>query len=67
MDEAFKGLDMELKTGLIESFLDLWEKDRRRVIMVTHDINEAMEIAHHIYILGGRPLEIKEKRVGKNK
>ena len=35
--------------------------------MVTHDINEAMDIAHDIYILGGRPLEIKEKRAGKNK
>lgn len=67
MDEAFKGLDMELKTGLIQSFLALWKKDRRRVIMVTHDINEAMDIAHDIYILGGRPLEIKEKRAGKNK
>ena len=59
--------DMEIKTGLIQSFLALWKKDRRRVIMVTHDINEAMDIAHDIYILGGRPLEIKEKRAGKNK
>ncbi|HZJ56709.1 MAG TPA: ABC transporter ATP-binding protein [Clostridia bacterium] len=67
MDEAFKGLDMELKATLIESFLALWEEDRRGVIIVTHDIDEAMDIAHDIFILGGRPLEIKEKKVGKNK
>ena len=31
MDEPFKGLDLDLKTGLIESFLRLWEEDKGRL------------------------------------
>ena len=51
MDEPFKGLDLELKTGLIQSFLKLWSQDRRTVVFVTHDMDEAPSFAHYIYIL----------------
>lgn len=61
MDEPFKGLDLELKTGLIQAFLRLWEKDKRTVAFVTHDLEEAMSLAHYLYILEGRPLKIKER------
>ncbi|MFY9593705.1 MAG: ATP-binding cassette domain-containing protein [Caldicoprobacterales bacterium] len=61
MDEPFKGLDLELKTGLIESFLKLWNQDKRTVIFVTHDMDEALSFAHDIYILEGRPLRIKDR------
>lgn len=64
MDEPFKGLDLELKTSLIQSFLKLWNKDKRTVIFVTHDLEEARSFAHHIYILEGRPLRIKDKETG---
>lgn len=64
MDEPFKGLDLELKTGLIQSFLKLWNQDKRTVIFVTHDMDEALSFAHYIYILEGRPLRIKDKRIG---
>lgn len=61
MDEPFKGLDLDLKTGLIESFLRLWEEDKRTVIFVTHDLEEARSLGHYIYHLDHRPLRIKEK------
>lgn len=63
MDEPFKGLDMELKMNLIKSFISLWEKDKRTVIFVTHDIDEAMMLADYIFILEGKPLAVKEKIV----
>jgi NitT/TauT family transport system ATP-binding protein len=63
MDEPFKGLDMELKKNLIEAFISLWKKDKRTVIFVTHDMDEAMRLADYIFILGGKPLAIKEKVV----
>lgn len=62
MDEPFKGLDLELKTVLIQSFLKLWSQDKRTVVFVTHDFDEAMSFAHYIYILEGRPLKIRDKR-----
>lgn len=67
MDEPFKGLDFELKQGLIQAFQNLWRRDKRTVVFVTHDLDEAMNLAHDIYFLEGRPLQIKERRAGENK
>ena len=60
MDEPFKGLDLELRNQLIQSFLQLWKQDNRTVVFVTHDLDEAKSLAHYIYILWGRPLEIRD-------
>ncbi|ACA57198.1 ABC transporter ATP-binding protein [Clostridium botulinum] len=51
MDEPFKGIDLTLKKEIISGFLKLWEKDKRTVIVVTHDINEARALSHNIYFL----------------
>ncbi len=51
MDEPFKGLDLSLKREIISGFLKLWEKDKRTVIVVTHDIKEAKLLAHNTYFL----------------
>ncbi len=52
MDEPFKALDMKLKKTLTGYFLELWNADRRTVIFVTHDIEEAVLLGHRIIILG---------------
>lgn len=59
MDEPFKGLDPGLKKTLIEAFIDLWEQDKRTIIFVTHDIDEALLLGDDIYILGGNPIREK--------
>lgn len=41
MDEPFKGLDADLRRNIIRRFLEIWQRDRRTVICVTHDIEEA--------------------------
>ncbi|MDD4003239.1 MAG: ABC transporter ATP-binding protein [Clostridia bacterium] len=58
MDEPFKSLDFSLKSRIIEKFISLWEKDRRSVVFVTHDIDEALIIADTIYIIKGAPAQI---------
>jgi NitT/TauT family transport system ATP-binding protein len=63
MDEPFKGLDMELKTNLMKSFISLWNEDKRTVIFITHDMDEAMLLADYVFILEGKPLGIKERIV----
>lgn len=60
MDEPFKGLDPKLKSDLIKAFLDLWRRDRRTVVFVTHEIDEAIAMGHTIYVLSNRPAEIKK-------
>jgi len=61
MDEPFKGLDMQLKMALMESFVKLWVLDRRSVFFVTHDIQEAVLIGHVVYVLTDRPAQVKGK------
>ncbi|WP_374048161.1 ABC transporter ATP-binding protein [Clostridium sp. MB40-C1] len=51
MDEPFKGLDGELKKNIIEEFLKIWKEDKRTVIMVTHDMEEAKLLGDQIYYL----------------
>jgi len=51
MDEPFKGLDAELRRNIIVRFLDIWRADRRTVICVTHDLEEAKMLCKHIVTL----------------
>lgn len=65
MDEPFKGLDIILKKELTEEFIKLWEEDKRTVLFVTHDLDEAMMMADNIHILGGKPLkELHKTEIG---
>jgi len=62
MDEPFKSLDIRLKKKLIDSFFYLWEMDKRTVIFVTHDIDEAAYLGDEIFILEEtNPTNIKKQ------
>ncbi len=58
MDEPFQGLDLKLKLSLIHQFICLWSNERRTVVLVTHDIHEAVMLADHIVVLSEKPAEI---------
>jgi len=60
MDEPFKGLDLQLKVSLLDSFIALWQQDFRTVIFVTHDLDEALYLCDKIYVLSGAPAEINK-------
>jgi NitT/TauT family transport system ATP-binding protein len=57
MDEAFQSLDNVLKYNILNSFKRIWELDRRTVVFVTHDIDEAVFLGQKIMILEGNPLK----------
>jgi NitT/TauT family transport system ATP-binding protein len=56
MDEPFRSLDPALKSRIINTFLKLW--DKRTVVFVTHDIDEALLLSDTIYILNGSPATV---------
>lgn len=58
MDEPFKALDIKLKKNLMERFRRLWEQDRRTVIFVTHDVDEALSLGQRIIVFSGIPVRI---------
>ena len=63
MDEPLKGLDIKLKLNLIRTFSKIWQIDRRTVIFVTHDVDEALLLGNEIVVLSQAPVHIitKEK------
>ncbi len=61
MDEPLKALDIKLKLNLINSFRKIWQFDKRTVIFVTHDIDEALLLGNDVYIFSKAPVSIKQK------
>lgn len=51
MDEPFHSLDVKLKLSVIDAFARLWEEDRRTVVYITHDIDEALMLADRVCLL----------------
>lgn len=61
MDEAFQNLDRKLKFSILESFKTIWSKDRRTVVFVTHDEEEAFSLGGEVIFLGRQPLEVLKR------
>ena len=61
MDEPLKALDLKLKLNLIKAFRQIWQTDKRTVIFVTHDIDEALLLGNDIYVFSKAPVKIKKK------
>lgn len=58
MDEPLKGLDIKLKLNLIRIFSRMWQTDKRTVIFVTHDVDEALLLGNEIIVLSQPPVQI---------
>jgi len=61
MDEPFKGLHLELKLTLMDYVIAYWKKNKPYMLFITHDADEALYIADHLYLLTGPPLKIERK------
>lgn len=61
MDEPFKGLDMKLKNDLMNSFIRIWNEDKRTVLFITHDVDEALKLSNNIYIIKELPAKVIKK------
>jgi NitT/TauT family transport system ATP-binding protein len=51
LDEPFSSLDLKLKEEMSELFLSIWRKNKKSVLYVTHDIDEAISISNRIIII----------------
>ncbi len=58
MDEPFRGLDTSLKNRLQKYFLKLLSKDQRTVLLITHDVNEALLLADRVIVFDGNPINM---------
>ncbi|MCL5022218.1 MAG: ABC transporter ATP-binding protein [Nitrospirae bacterium] len=65
MDEPFVSLDCQTRNYMQAAFLGVWEKTRKTVIFVTHNVEEAVFLGDEIICLTSRPAEVgKRLRVG---
>jgi nitrate ABC transporter ATP-binding subunit len=55
LDEPFSMLDSLTRLDLQDTLLDVWEKVRRIVVMVTHDIDEALYLADRLLLMTDGP------------
>ena len=59
MDEPFGALDAQTKEVLQEFMLQLWRQTQKTMLMVTHDVEEAVFLAQRIYVLSSHPGALK--------
>jgi NitT/TauT family transport system ATP-binding protein len=59
LDEPFAALDAETRVTLQTEFTRLWDALEKTVLLVTHDLHEAVALSDRVLVMSGRPGSIK--------
>ncbi len=60
LDEPFASVDAQTRAELEDLLLDVWEREGLTVLLVTHDIDEAVYLADRVVVLSSAPTHVKE-------
>ena len=60
LDEPFGALDALTRIQMQKEILRIWKEEKTTMIMVTHDIDEAIYLGQKVVVMSARPGEIKE-------
>ncbi len=59
LDEPFGALDNQTRALMQELLLGIWERERKTVVFVTHDIEESIFLASRVLVMSARPGRFK--------
>jgi len=60
LDEPFGALDSITRVIMRGELLRIWQTERRTIVFVTHDIDEAVQLADRVVVLSSRPAKIQD-------
>ena len=55
MDEPFSALDVQTRQLMENELLDIWSADRKSVVFITHDLEEAISLSDRVVVLSAGP------------
>jgi len=55
MDEPFSALDVQTRQLMENELLDLWSSDRKSVVFITHDLEEAISLSDRVMVMSAGP------------
>jgi NitT/TauT family transport system ATP-binding protein len=58
LDEPFGALDTHTKIVLHKELLDIWRRLKQTIVMVTHDLDEAVTLSERVIVLSSPPSQI---------
>ncbi|QIF05982.1 ABC transporter ATP-binding protein [Roseimicrobium sp. ORNL1] len=61
MDEPFGALDFLTRLKMRADLVRIWQQEGRTILFVTHDIEEAVQLADRVLVMSRRPATIKEE------
>ncbi|MDU0297003.1 ABC transporter ATP-binding protein [Paraclostridium sp. MRS3W1] len=61
MDEPFKSLDYNLRIEMLNTLIKLWNKSKKSILFITHEIDEAITVANRIIVLKKRPTGVAKE------